>query len=384
MRPVNNLHISLTEMRFESRVLKETASIASLDNIDHVFIVSLGADDIAEQESPTESITINRIRLKSRGWSKNVAVQIFKYLEFCTRVAVRYRSSNVGMINVHVVGLLPLGVLLKWFYRAKLVYDTHELETEIHGLRGSRQSVAKRMERWLIPYVDQIVVVSENIADWYAATYRIRRPTVVLNAPRTVALPASCRLRDALAIRNNQTIALYQGIFAPGRQIEGLLAAFEAQPDDKTVIVFMGYGPLEHDVRKAAARSANIFLHPAVPPTVLLEYTASADIGIVGVADTCLSFRYSMPNKLFEYAMAGLPVIVPELKEMQEFVHRYCMGVVKTIDTPVALDTALAELGAMSAQQMRLNSRRAAEENSWEVQERKLLNAYRDMNLGVG
>lgn len=84
-----------------------------------------------------------------------------------------------------------------------------------------------------------------------------------------------------------------------------------------------------------------------------------------------------MPNKLFEYAMVGLPVIVSDMREMKEMVERYNMGVVVTSDTTEAINGAIEQILASDTATLKCNAKQCAEENAWEVQEMKMINEYR-------
>lgn len=378
---MNNLHISLTEFRNESRVLKQTNSLVKFGLVEQVYIAALWAEGLQEQQAYADKIICNRFKLKSRSWSKNFAVQVFKYFEFCWRVYRFYKNKNVKLVNIHSLGLLPLGVFLKWAYKAKLVYDTHELETETNGLAGFRKKLSKKLEGLLIKRADLTLVVSENIADWYAKEYSIARPPVVLNAPNKRELKTNNHFREQLGIGEGQVILLYQGGLAAGRGVHLILEAFKQRTDDKVVAVFMGYGALEDDIKKAAAQHSNIFFYPAVPPNVVLEYTSSADVGISLIENTCLSYYYCMPNKLFEYAMAGLPVLVSNMKEMAEFVAQNNSGFVLEDMTQEALNKLIDKVLQEDLQQIKLNAQQAALKNSWEVQEAIMLQAYARLGL---
>ena len=83
---MNNLHISLTDLRYESRVLKQTATISSLTKIEHVYIAALHEDSLKQEEKITDKISLKRFVLKTRGLNKSFFLQIFKYLEFVLRV----------------------------------------------------------------------------------------------------------------------------------------------------------------------------------------------------------------------------------------------------------------------------------------------------------
>lgn len=374
---MNNLHISLTEFRNESRVLKETMSVSREGIADHVYIVSLHAPDQLEFERITDHISLNRIQLCARRLPKVGWAHAIKYIEFSFRILRRYWKRDIGIINIHHIELLPLGVLLKICFRALLIYDTHELETEVEGLHGRRKQLLKWLERTCIRHCDQVFVVSEKIADWYAETYGGLRPIVVFNSPPYTPPPHSNKLREALGIPPETTIFLYQGGFFEGRGIEIILGAFQNLRDKKAVVVFLGYGPMAEKIKAAAVQHGNIYFHPAVAPEDLLNYTASADVGLSLIEGSCLSYLYSMPNKLFEYAMAGLPVVVSNMPEMAAYVTKHRLGVVATAHSRDALLEAMQRLENSNLDSLKHNALTASQAYSWKIQEQKMLKAYR-------
>ena len=364
-------------MRNESRVLKETNSILNFNIASKVYIASLQGDDLEEEKIYKDNLILNRFKLSSRRLSKNLFVQVVKYFEFIIRVTLFYKKKDIKIVNIHSIALLPFGVFLKYLLKAKLVYDTHELETEINGGNGLRKKLAKFMEKSLIKMCDLIFVVSENIADWYSNEYEIKRPVVVKNAPRLIGNGKANHFRDNLGIKDESIIVLYQGGLSKSRGVGLLLEAFKKRVDDKIVIVFMGYGELEENIRSSSDEYDNIFFHQSVPPEILLEYTSSADIGIHMIQNTCLNHFYCMPNKLFEYAMAGLIVIISNMKEMREVVERYNMGIIVEEYSVGALNSAIDKLLETDLFKMKQNARRCAEENSWEVQEIIMFKEYK-------
>lgn len=376
---MNNLHISLTEFRNESRVLKQTNSLTDNGFFKHIYIAALHENDLRKEQNYSEKITCERFSLTTRKLPKNFIIQLFKYLEYCFRVLFFYQKKDINVVNVHSLALLPLGYVLKKIYKAQLVYDAHELETETNGYKGFRQKLSKWLEKKLINKADMTLVVSESIADWYANEYNIARPPVVLNAPNTRELKINNHFREQLGIRKDQIILLYQGGLASGRGVHLILEAFKQRKDDKVVAVFMGYGSLEADIKIAAEQHSNIYFFPAVPPQVVLEYTASADFGISLIENTCLSYYYCMPNKLFEYAMAGLPVLVSNMKDMSELVTRYAMGAVISDFSADGINQAVDNFLEQDLTRMKANAYQAACENAWEVQEQKMLAAYQQL-----
>ncbi|WP_180074656.1 glycosyltransferase [Acinetobacter sp. YH12116] len=376
---MNNLHINLNELTNPSRVLKQTKSLTDSGIVKKLYISGLYKDGLDENYIYDDGRELKRFPLRSRKLSKNFFVQIFKYLEYCFKVYQFYKDKNIGMVNIHTLGLLPLGLFLKYMYKAILVYDTHELESETNGKKGFRKKLGKWMEKSLIKHVDMTLVVSESIADWYAKEYNIRRPSVIMNAPNKRELKVNNHFRENLGIRDNQIILLYQGGLMSGRGINLILDAFKARIDDKVVVVFMGYGGLEQDIKSAANTYHNIFFFPAVPPHIVLEYTSSADLGISLIEKTCLSYYFCMPNKLFEYAMAGLPVLVSNMKDMSELVVRNNMGAVVSDFSASGISQAVDNFLDQDLTNMKKNAYQVACDNAWEVQEQKMLAAYKNM-----
>lgn len=380
---MNNLHLSLTNVKNESRLFKESATVLKRGLFEKVFIVGLWEEGVETKEFLEGNREIERLRLKSRLLPKNLFFQVFKYLEFMVSIWMRYRNRNVTVVNVHALGLLPLGVVLKAAYGASLIYDAHELETEKNGLTGLRKKVSKFIESSLIKYCDRIIVVGEAIADAYVTSYpQIRRPFVVLNCPPYQQVGKKEYFRDRFGISGSSTIFLYQGVLGKGRGIEHILDAFKGMEGHDNVLVMMGYGPLAGMVQDAAKESGNIYYHEAVSPDLLLGYSASADVGLSLIENTCLSYYYCMPNKLFEYVMAGIPVIVSDLFEMRRLVTEHGIGIVAAENSPEGIRDAVSEAKRLEADRLRQNLQKFAAHYNWEEQEKVLVKVYESLREG--
>lgn len=375
------LHISLTEFRSETRILKIVSSLIRHKIVCRVHIAALHSSGLSYRDNISTTIELRRFSLRTRGFGNSFLWRCVKYLEFFFRVLFFYKKAEIAIVNVHTLGLLPMGYLFKLIFGSKLVYDTHELETETHGLMGLRKYLFKLVEFLFIRKADHVFVVSENIADWYRDRYKITRPTVVLNSPRKQRAAKENYFREVFSFRNDQTIVLYQGGLTSGRGVELLLESFKQRKNDKLVIVFMGYGMLEDTIKLTAETCKTVFFHNATQYDLSQKLTASADVGIHAIKNTCLNHYFCMPNKLFEYAMAGLPVVVSNMKEMRDFVECHEMGVVIEADTPEAINVALDKLLLMDLNQLARNAKKAVFGVAWDRQEEKILEAY-DKLLG--
>jgi len=372
----NNAHILLNACTHESRVLKETASLTSNGFAAKCYIFALEGAGLAQEETLDDKRTILRIPLKSRNWKRNPVSQLATYLEYLFRISQLVRKYEIDTINVHLLGLLPIGVFLKLFYKTQLVYDAHELETEVVLLSGIRKKVAKFVERALIRFVDLTIVVGPAIEKWYRDKYGISNIVTVKNCPLYQDRYVSDLLRETQNIPAEKKVLLYQGGLALGRGIEGILAAFDQRDTGGLVVVFMGYGGLEKLISDFAARNDNIFLQPAAPPEVVLQYTASADYGISYIDNPSLNDRYCLPNKMFEFVMAGLPVLVNDAPEMSDFVKSTGVGAVMAALTWSDIHKSIREIEGIPREKLEANLSKAAKENSWETQEKMMLKAY--------
>lgn len=344
---MHNLHISLTEFRNESRVLKETSSLLRHGLYEKITILALHAEDLPIFEVLGDNFELIRIRLRTRFLPSRSLFQILKYIEFFYRVIMLALYRRPNTVNVHCLALLPLGIFLKLFFRVKLIYDAHELETEVEGLRGVKQGVARLVERYCILAVDLTLTVGPMICEWYRKRYKISNVVAVLNCPPFKHVLRRGRLREELLIGPEKTICLYQGALFTGRGIELLLDAFENSEYENVVLVCMGFGELEDSIRKAAARCSNIYYIPAVPPSVVLDYTVDADIGFALIENTCLSYYFCLPNKLFEYAMARVPVVCSPLPEMEALILNYKIGELIDHASPAGVMRAVLAVDSM-------------------------------------
>ena len=378
---MKNLHIVPNYFTHDSRVLKETESLVDANLVKYAHIVSLHAHDLAFNETIDSKRSVHRFPLFCRFLPKVLFFQVFKYIEFSIKCYIFSKKNKINIINIHHVVLLPIGVVLSKLCSAKLIYDTHELETEIHGLNGFRKYCAKFLEHSLIRFPELIIVVSDGIKSWYEDNYNRNNIVTVLNCPKYFNPVRSRVLHHELGLDHSKKILLYQGGLQTGRGIEGLLSIFSKWNDEQYVIVFMGTGPLLDLVRKYSANHASIFLQPAAPPDTVLKYTSSADVGISYIDNSSLNDYFCLPNKFFEYIMAGLPVIVNDVPEMRKIVEKFSIGHVASVLSTEEIKESLHVISKMDKSKFNVDIIKARNTLCWEKQEEVMLQAYNHFEI---
>ncbi len=372
MRPIT--HIVLNNFTNDSRVLKETTTLANAGY--HVTVVALHEKSLLEHEI-IDKITVRRINLFTRKYIKKRYFTFLKYFEFIVRFLIG--SPQAEIIHCHDLGTLPIGVLAKIFWKNKpiIIYDAHEYEIGRSNLSFLTKKINFLVEKSLIRYASKIITVSSSIAKEYKKSYNfIKKPYIILNCPTYKDVKNNNLLRNELGISKDKTIFLYQGGLSKGRGIEVLLDAFQQIQNDQDVIVFMGYGPLENKIQTIAKTAKNIFFKPAVSQKILLNYTASADYGIIFYENNCLNHKFCLPNKVFEYAMANLPIIASNLFELTQFIKTSQVGVSAETNDSQGLLRAIKKIKSMDRDQLKKNIKIVSKKYNWEAQEDLLLEIY--------
>jgi len=371
------LHLVRNNFVSDSRILKETQSLVESGVVGEIEIVALGDEHLPEHETLGPGRSVWRVPLATRArLPKDLASQSVKYAEWAARIVKRHARQRWDVIHCHDLSPLPIAVALQKRTGARLVYDAHELETEMMGLTGVRQRLARQVERRLMPRVDALITVSPSIVQWYRDHYPGLDVTLVRNIPnRPPASAAPYPWRQELGVADDGRLFIYVGNLARGRGIPFLLQVFQ-QPSCRHHLLFMGSGALARDIEAARASCPRIHLHPPVPLQEVVPRVAGADIGLSLVEDACLSYRYSLPNKLFECLQGGVPVVVNDLPDQGDIVRATGAGWIAQQSIP-AFAAVLDGIDEADFQRKRAAARQAVDTLDWTHEARQLIDVYR-------
>ena len=339
-----------------------------------VVVAALYEEGLAREEMD-RGLKVERHEIKSRALPTGKLFGFIKFAEMYLRFIFKYRKFDA----IHANDFNPffLGIMAKWITPGlKIIYDSHEYQSERFDKPEWRRKLIRKVEKRFARRADKVITVGRCIADEYERLFDLEGVVVIHNVPDVCPVERSSLLRDAFNLSDDKRIFLYQGGLVRSRGIEVLLKAFESLVDNRAVLVVMGSGNLRPLVEEAVAKCDRIFFLPAVPYEQLLTYTASADIGVVSTQNLCLNNYLCMPNKLFEYVQAGLPILSNNLKECGSFVVDQGLGKMATDWEVEDVQRVIGEFNDENLREFKRNSEEAAKQFNWQVEKEKLKAIY--------
>jgi glycosyltransferase involved in cell wall biosynthesis len=319
---------------------------------------------------------VGRILPHSASLNRNYPIKRFKLL--FSKGVLFYATYNIRLFFYLMVTRFDavlsndLDTLLASYMASKVkgkcvIYDSHEYFTEVPELvnRKFQQRAWESIERLIVPKLTYAYTVSGSIAAAYKKKYGTGFQ-VIRN------LPTKKNFNEQV----KENILLYQGALNKGRGIELMIKTMKFLPDYKLWIA--GAGDIENELHALVTElhfeDTVIFLG-RIPAQELYNYTIKAKLGLSFEEDLGLNYRYALPNKLFDYIQARIPVLVSDLPEMKLIVKKYKIGALLESKEPKVIANQINTL-LNNSKEMELyqsNLKIAAQELCWENEKQKLL-----------
>lgn len=293
-----------------------------------------------------------------------------------------FKRSDVLVAN-DLDTLLP-NYLVATLRRKKLVYDSHEYFTEVPELvsRPKVQRVWERIEGFIFPKLNLIYTVNESIANRYQQKYG-KNISVVRNiSPKWI--PTDVKSKSELGIPENQFVLIFQGA---GINIDrGAEEAVEAMRFlEGVVLLFVGDGDVIPALKKQVETlnlTSKVLFFGKRPYHELLNFTLHADLGLTLDKDTNINYRFSLPNKVFDYMHTQTPILASNILEVRKIVEKYHIGqIVESHDPKVLAATIDAiRLNPTQLETWKSNCIIASNTENWENETRVLETFYPAVN----
>ena len=304
--------------RFDSRItnlsnsLREDGCKVSVLGFDW-FISS---EDYSDEETKIFAIKKNKFSL-------------FFYLQFAFILISELIRSNADVYFAEDLYTLPFVTTIAKIKKAKVYYNSREIYAHLGGLRNrpTLQNIVKSVEKFFIKKVDLVLTTGLLDSEYIEKLYNISDTLVVRNIPLYQKAVPIIDLRKKYNIDQDKLILIYQGVILTGRGLKQIINTVARLP--KTVLIILGDGEQKNNFIELACKlntSERIIFAGSIDQKELINYTAGGDVGLSLIENISISYYHALPNKLFEYIMAGLPVLCSDLPQMKTIIEKYNVG----------------------------------------------------------
>jgi glycosyltransferase involved in cell wall biosynthesis len=326
-------------------------------------------------------------------------------LSFALQALAVARRSKPRLVHANDWNTMWAGLLIKWSSGAHLVYDSHELWADRNG-RWEWRAWLLACEALFVRAADEVLTSSPGYADALAARYRIAPPAVVRNIPEVLSRqpagthngfggalpdpkdrsgdwgePPDTAVLAASRSRPEVPLVVYVGGLMPGRGLEQMIDALALIPEARLRAIGPGAPPYRAGLLARAKASGvldRVELRRPVAPAEVGGVLAEASAGLCLIQPICRSYELSLPNKLFEYAAAGVPVLASDLPVIGDVVRREGLGTLAPAADPRGIAASLERLLDPGGWQLAARRARAfADAHGWAEESGTLAAAYR-------
>lgn len=299
------------------------------------------------------------------------------YTEFNLRVFLLLIFKSGSYVLANDTDTLPAAYFASKLKGSELIFDAHELFPEVPELihRPFVKNFWIKLEDFFFPRLKNAYTVCDSIAAYYNEKYSISMD-VIRN------IPSYRNYNEKLLSYENKKIILYQGALNKGRGLEWVINAMPLIPN--AVLVIIGSGDIEAELKEqvnALNIAEKVIFMGRIPANELYKYTPSANIGLCLLEDTGLSYYYSLPNRIFDYLHAGVPVLSSRFPEIEKIVDTYRTGILIDKYDPEYLSTVINQLLEKPFDTSSFDT--VSKELCWENESEKLLKIVRKTEINI-
>lgn len=390
------LMLLFSDILYDARVRREALSLAKSGIHVDLLCVKQYKEEVPNKLHDNlnvyrTSLSQRRIKRQSPEKKKWRSIHLAKKLIFDVLANIEYynyakkklaRKNVYDAIHCHDLNTLPAGYLLKRVMDTKLVFDSHELFNEMSNKGVLEKKIGYFIERILINKTDRLIVVNPIVGNEFVERYGIRDFTVIQNIPdqSTEKSPEThIQLRERFRLSPTDKLIVYQGGLLPDRGIEECVLAISTLPNEYKLIL-IGSGILEKEIREISKTNRvddRVFFVGQVPSDELLYFTRQADIGLVMYKNTSRNNYLSTPNKIYEYLLAGIPIVSSDHPGKSSIIQKNNIGVCVK-EKPDHIAEGIRSIGE-KLEHYKMNCLKAQQYYRWDKEAEKLIDLYKTL-----
>ncbi len=279
-----------------------------------------------------------------------------------------------ALVHANDYNTMWIALAAKLLCGSRIVYDCHELWPDRNG-RPEWRPWLLACEMSFVRAADATITASPGYADAIARRYRVPRPAVIRNIPAVDG--ARARERGAAP---DEPLAIYLGGVMPGRGLEEGIEALVRVPELRLRLVGPGRDTYRDSLLRLAERrgvASRVQLRPAVAPADVVAAIAPATFGLMLIQPVCRSYELTLPNKLFEYAAAGVPMLAADLEVIGRMVREHGLGEAVPPGDVAQIAAAMRRLIEPGRNhELRVSVRSFAQADPWEREREALAAVY--------
>ncbi|MCX7879995.1 MAG: glycosyltransferase [Ignavibacteria bacterium] len=310
---VDILIVAFNEVRFDGRLNNFIHTLRKLEKT--IAVISLDNEIDGLLHFP---ITLPKTR------------KLYKNLyEFVSKAKENIRKVIPKYVLCSDLYSLPIGAYFKKKKNSIVVYDSREIYSALGTLSNKplKQLFLSYFESYYIKFVDKIIVTGELDKEILYPKFRNVEYLVIKNLPRKFQFDEEKNLKKDLNLSDENILLIYQGVLLKGRGLEQSIKALTY--DNNLHLALIGDGQYKERLAELANMlelSSRVYFLGFIPYEKLLCYTKVADIGLCLVEPISLSYKLALPNKLFEYIQAKIPIVATKLPAIEQIFLNYRIG----------------------------------------------------------
>lgn len=307
----------------------------------------------------------------------------FFYLNYNLRLFWYLLWNQADILLSNDLDTLPANFLVSKIKGIPLVYDSHEYFTGVPELsqRPKVKAIWKRIESFIVPKIQYAYTVNSSIAQLYEDEYKIKF-NVIRNMPEVkfqIRTDLDIIKRELRLPSDKATIILQGAGINIQRGAEEAVQAM--QYVENAILLIIGSGDVIPALKLMVVElrlNEKVKFEPKKSPSELFLYTLCADLGLSLDKNTNLNYRFSLPNKIFDYIQAGVPILASDLPEVKKIIEGYNIGCISPDHNVKNLATLMNKM--IDNKEMRLtwqkNLKAASQELNWDHEKSKLLSIF--------
>ena len=306
------------------------------------------------------------------------------YAEFNIRLFILLVFSKVDIYHANDLDTLLANYLAAIIRKKPIVYDSHEYFTGVPEIQNKKivKKVWLTIEQFIFPKLKHIITVNKSIAQLYKEEYN-NDLRILRNVPNKL-VTLKLKSKSELNIVEDKDIIITQGAgININRGIEELVEAMQYL--NNVCLIIIGDGDVIPQLKKRVLElklENSVIFKGRMPYNEMMQYTQHANLGITIDKDTNTNYKYSLPNKLFDFIHAGIPILASKIIEVEKIIKKYQIGLFINNHEPTHIANqikyALDNKELMS--EWKSNTHHASKELNWEIEENTLKDLYKKID----